>query len=207
MANSPPRNGLKKIGVNARCWWCGEDEQYVDYHDTEWGRPVSCDRTLFEKICLEGFQCGLSWRTVLAKRPAFREVFYDFEIARVARMRSATVDRLVQDARIIRHRGKIESALNNAKQARMMQEAHGSLGKFFRRFQPPKRFQRKRWRDIPAVTAESTAMSKELKRLGWSFVGPTTCYAFMQAMGLVNDHMVGCHCWQEVEDAQVAVSS
>lgn len=185
-----------------RCWWCDSSDLYRDYHDDEWGMPVSDDQRLFEKMCLEGFQAGLSWITILKKRESFRRCFKDFEIAKVARFREATVDKLVQDASIIRHRGKIESTINNAKQAQKMIKEFGSLAAFFWSFEPAKSPKRRNRSQIPAVTDESTALSKELKRRGWSFVGPTTCYALMQAMGMMNDHIVTCESWQRVETAR-----
>ena len=186
----------------ARCWWCGDDPMYVDYHDTEWGLPVGDDRRLFEKVCLEGFQAGLSWLTILRKREAFREVFDDFDIERVSRFSARRIDRLVADARIIRHRGKIESAVQNAKRALEMIDEFGSLASFFWQYEP-ERGKPLRGRDqIESKTEESTAMSKALKRRGWRFVGPTTCYALMQAMGMVNDHLTGCHAWDQVETAR-----
>ena len=188
----------------SRCWWCVASPDYVAYHDDEWGVPVADDHRLFEKICLEGFQAGLSWLTILRKREAFRAAFHGFEIDRVARLAEKTVDRLTQNAGIVRHRGKIESTVNNARRATEMLAEFDTLADFFVQFRPRKRPKRRRRQDIPPVTDESTAMSKELKRRGWSFVGPTTCYAFMQAMGLVNDHLVSCHRWQTVEELQVA---
>ena len=187
----------------ARCWWCASAPEYSAYHDTEWGFPVTDDRRLFEKICLEGFQAGLSWLTILRKREAFREAFANFEIDKVVRFTPARVERLLQDPGIVRHRGKIESTINNARRARELVEEFGSLGAFLWRFQPPPaarpaRITRKALFALNATT-ESRALSKELKRRGWSFVGPTTIYAFMQAMGLVNDHLEGCFGRGEVE--------
>lgn len=178
------------IDGKTRCWWCGDDPLYVDYHDNEWGLPVHDDVRLFEKICLEGFQAGLSWITVLRKREAFRKAFADFDFKKVARFTDAKVEKLVQDAKIIRHRGKIESTINNAKQAIKISDEFGSLAEFFWQHEPDSQpaFDGHR-----SLTPDSTALSKELKRRGWSFVGPTTCYAFMQAMGMVNDHLVGCN--------------
>ena len=184
----------------SRCWWCGTDPLYVDYHDREWGRPTYDDQRLFEKICLEGFQSGLSWITVLRKRPAFREAFKDFEPARVAKMTKRDIERQVKNAEIIRHRGKIESTINNAKRALELIEEQGSLSDFFWQFKPARHRTPRKREQIPATTSESTALSKELKRRGWSFVGPTTCYAFMQAMGLVNDHLRSCHAWQAIQN-------
>ena len=175
-----------------RCWWCGTDSEYVSYHDNEWGVPVENDTRLFEKICLEGFQAGLSWLTILRKRESFREAFSDFDVGRVAGFTKRDVNRLVKNAGIVRHRGKIESTINNAKRAIELGEEFGTLADYFWNFEPKKKRVVKTKADIPAVTDESTALSKDLKKRGWSFVGPTTCYAFMQAMGLVNDHVQGC---------------
>lgn len=182
-----------------RCHWAGNDPQYVAYHDTEWGFGVTNDDRLFEKICLEGFQAGLSWLTILRKRDNFRAAFANFDIAAVAQFDELDVDRLVNDAGIIRHRGKIESAIRNAQCALNMQAEHGSISSFF-------------WEhaevcaeavaDVPAKTALSTELSRTLKKLGWSFVGPTTMYAFLQAMGVVNDHVVGCDSWEAAETSR-----
>lgn len=192
MVHEPPE--LTRTGSDGvpRCWWCGDDPQYIRYHDQEWGRPVSDDRRLFEKICLEGFQAGLSWITILRKREAFREAFHNFEIASVANMTKRDVNRLVKNAAIVRHRGKIESTINNANRARELAAEAGSLAEFFWQFEPPRQSVIRSREDIPAKTELSTRMSKELKRRGWSFVGPTTCYAFMQSMGIVNDHANRC---------------
>jgi DNA-3-methyladenine glycosylase I len=186
-----------------RCWWCASAPEYAAYHDTEWGFPVDDDRRLFEKICLEGFQAGLSWLTILRKREAFRRAFANFEIDKVARFTPARVEGLLQEPGIVRHRGKIESTINNARRARELVAEFGSLGAFLRRFEPPPAARPARM-TIEALlalnkTPESLALSKELKRRGWSFVGPTTIYAFMQAMGLVNDHLEGCIVRAEVE--------
>ena len=180
-----------------RCWWCGNSEDYVAYHDEEWGLPMGDDHRLFEKICLEGFQAGLSWLTILRKRENFRSGFSGFDFEKVARFNSRSVDRLLGDAGIVRHRGKIESTINNAKRAIEMVDECGSLAAFFWTFEPPRKVA-----GLPAKTAESTALSKELKRRGWSFVGPTTAYAFMQAMGLVNDHLPGCFAHDKIEKAR-----
>jgi DNA-3-methyladenine glycosylase I len=179
-----------------RCAWCRSDPAYVEYHDTEWGVPVHDDRALFEKICLEGFQSGLSWLTILRKRENFRRAFANFEIERVARFTARDVTRLVKDAGIVRHRGKIESTINNARRCEDLVEEFGSLSNYVWRFEPERRSRPRKltWDALKtmAVTPESTALSKELRRRGWTFVGPTTMYAFMQAMGLVNDHLHGC---------------
>ena len=194
--------------AGARCWWAGDDARYVAYHDDEWGRPVADDRRLFEKLCLEGFQSGLSWRTILYKRDAFRAAFADFEVERVAHFNARTVERLLQDAAIVRHRGKIESTINNAQRAIDLRKEEGSLAEYFWRWQPQQSSRPKRiTQDVlktMATTPESTALSKDLRKRGWTFVGPTTVYAFMQAMGLVNDHLHGCHCREEVERERAA---
>lgn len=174
----------------SRCAWVADVPEFLDYHDHEWGFPVSNDQQLFEKICLEGFQSGLSWRTILNKRPAFREVFHGFDYQRVAQFTERDVERLLQDARIIRHRGKIEAAINNAQRAIELVAEVGSLAAYFWRYEAPADTHP----EIRATSPESIALSKDLKKRGWKFVGPTTMYAFMQAMGLVNDHAEGCHC-------------
>jgi DNA-3-methyladenine glycosylase I len=181
----------------ARCAWCTATPVYRDYHDREWGFPVTDERRLFEKLCLEGFQSGLSWLTILNKRPAFRAAFADFDAERVARFGGREIERLLGDAGIVRHRGKIESTINNARRTLALREEFGSLAAYAWRYEPvppsrPKRLTLERLRALTSVP-ESVAMSKDLKRRGFSFVGPTTIYAFMQAMGLVNDHIEGCH--------------
>ena len=192
-----------------RCWWPGEDPLYIRYHDKEWGSPVTSDRRLFEKICLEGFQAGLSWLTILRKRPNFRAAFADFDIDRVAKFGSRDVARLLTDAGIVRHRGKIESAINNATRAAALRDEFGSLAAYFWRWEPePRSRPRRMTRDALmqlARTPESVALSKDLKRRGWTFVGPTTVYAFMQAMGLVNDHLDGCASRITVEDKRTTL--
>jgi DNA-3-methyladenine glycosylase I len=175
-----------------RCRWCGSDALYMRYHDGEWGRPVHDDTRLFEKICLEGFQSGLSWLTILRKRENFRAAFDGFDIRTVALYTERDIARLLQNEGIIRHRGKIEATINNAARAIELAEEFGSLDAYFWGWRPqdegtPRQGQ------LPAETPESKALSKDLKKRGWKFVGPTTCYAFMQAMGLVNDHFEGCH--------------
>ncbi len=171
----------------SRCWWGATPPDYQTYHDSEWGYPVADDRTLFEKLCLEGFQSGLAWITILRKRDNFRAAFHDFSISKVAEMGPADVERLLGDAGIVRHRGKIESTINNAGQALALIEEEGSLAHFFWSYEPDTS-------DIgDSQTPESAAMSKELKRRGFTWVGPTTAYAFMQAMGLVNDHLSDCY--------------
>nr|WP_210164970.1 DNA-3-methyladenine glycosylase I [Afifella pfennigii] len=200
-----PGLGLGADG-EPRCAWCLGEALYEAYHDEEWGRPSADDTKLFEKLCLEGFQSGLSWLTVLKKRENFRRAFAGFDMATVARFGEAEVERLLADAGIIRHRGKIVSAINNAARALELQREAGSLAAFIWRFEPPahRRPERCDHASLAALakTDESTALSKALKARCWSFVGPTTCYAFMQAMGLVNDHFEGCPQRQEVEKAR-----
>jgi DNA-3-methyladenine glycosylase I len=179
-----------------RCWWSVGSDDYRAYHDDEWGRPTTDDHRLFEKICLEGFQAGLSWLTILRKRDAFRRAFAGFDFERVARFTPRRVDTLLADPTIVRHRGKIESTLNNARRARELVTECGSLAAYFWRWQPdpatrPRRITRPALMTM-STTPASIALSKDLKRRGWTFVGPTTIYAFMQAMGLVNDHVDGC---------------
>ncbi len=190
----------------SRCWWAGSDPLYLRYHDDEWGRPVTNDSRLFEKICLEGFQAGLSWLTILRKRDAFRRAFGDFDISRVARFGARDINRLLGDAGIVRHRGKIESAVNNAQRAETLIDEFGSLAAYVWQWEPdaksrPRRMTRAALMDL-AVTPESKALSKDLKGRGWTFVGPTTIYAFMQAVGLVNDHIDGCFSRDAAEAAR-----
>jgi DNA-3-methyladenine glycosylase I len=190
-------NGLwKGEDGRVRCAWCRSGDDYVAYHDTEWGFPVRDDRRLFEKISLEGFQSGLSWLTILRKRENFRRAFANFEVERVARLTGRDVTRLLKDAGIVRHRGKIESTINNAKRCADLIDEFGTLAGYVWRFEPdPKsRPGKMTWDRLKAMptTPESVALSKDLRKRGWSFVGPTTMYAFMQAMGLVNDHLHGC---------------
>lgn len=189
-----------------RCWWGSSHDDYATYHDLEWGRPVADDRRLFEKVCLEGFQSGLSWLTILRKREHFRRAFRHFDFEAVSRFNRRSVERLLGDAGIVRHRGKIESTINNAKLARALRDEFGSLAAYFWQFETapaerPKRFTRASLAKL-ASTPTSTALSKDLKRRGWSFVGPTTMYALMQAMGLVNDHLDGCFARAEVAAAR-----
>ncbi len=186
-----------------RCMWGASSPDYVPYHDNEWGRPVTDDARLFEKICLEGFQSGLSWLTILRKRENFRAAFAGFDIDKVAKFTARDVTRLLKDAGIVRHRGKIESTINNAKRARELREEYGSLAAYFWSHEPakkdrPKKIDLATLRAMP-TSAASVALSKDLKKRGWSFVGPTTVYAFMQAMGLVNDHLEGCYCRAGIE--------
>jgi len=191
-----------------RCNWGASTPDYIPYHDHEWGRPVDSDIRLFEKICLEGFQSGLSWITILRKRENFRAAFAGFDFNKVAAFTGADVERLVQDAGIIRHRGKIVSTINNAQRAQELVNEAGSLAGWFWSFEPgpadrPARIDRAVVAANP-TTAVSARISKELKKRGWSFVGPTTVYAFMQAMGMVNDHFEGCHCRADVEKQRAA---
>ena len=191
-----------------RCWWADSTDDYRAYHDLEWGRPVDDDARLFEKLCLEGFQSGLSWLTILRKREAFRRAFEGFDFRRVAAFGPADVERLLGDASIVRHRGKIEAAIHNAGRAVELVEAEGSLAAFVWRSEPdpasrPPRLTQEELLRLNE-TAESRELAKELKRRGWRFVGPTTVYAFMQACGLVNDHLEGCAAREEVDRARAA---
>ncbi len=185
-----------------RCRWCHATPAYRHYHDTEWGFPVADDRRLYEKLCLEGFQAGLSWRTILEKRENFRTAFDGFDYRRVSTYTEADVQRLLNNADIIRHRGKIEATINNAQRALELIDEAGSLAAFFWRFEPrPENLSE----PATATTSpESIALSAQLKKRGWKFVGPTTMYSFMQAMGLINDHAPGCVTRDEVEDARKA---
>jgi DNA-3-methyladenine glycosylase I len=184
----------------ARCRWCAAAPEFLTYHDTEWGFPVAEDQRLFEKLALEGFQSGLSWRTILAKRENFRTAFHGFDIDRVARFGARDVKRLLADAGIVRHRGKIEAVINNARRARELAKNEGSLAAFIWRYEPDAKKLTKA--QAVSTSAESLALSKDLKKLGWAFVGPTTVYAFMQAMGLVNDHVEDCVIHGSVEKAR-----
>ena len=177
----------KSADGRVRCFWCGEDPLYVSYHDREWGFPQRDDRRLYEKICLEGFQAGLSWITILRKRENFRAAFADFDFERVARFGKREVVRLLANEGIVRHRGKIESAIHNAKRAIELVEEQGSIARYLDQYRADRPF--RGW--VP-VSDESKALSKELRKRGWTFVGPTTMYAFMQSVGLVNDHANGC---------------
>lgn len=189
-----------------RCWWPGDDEGYVAYHDGEWGRPVADDHRLFEKLCLEGFQSGLSWLTILRKRDHFRTAFRGFDISAVAAFGPTDVERLLGDAGIVRHRGKIASAVNNARRALDLIEEFGSLGAYVWGWEPPAAAVAPTGEDaLPGSTPESAALARDLKRRGWSFVGPTTVYAFMQSMGLVNDHIAGCFARPECESERAAL--
>jgi DNA-3-methyladenine glycosylase I len=183
-----------------RCRWCAASPEYMAYHDHEWGFPVADDRRLFEKLCLEGFQSGLSWRTILDKRENFRAAFHGFDIHRVARFGTREVERLLLDAGIVRHRGKIEAAIHNARCAQALIAQQGSAAAYVWRYEAPQPAQPQK----VSTSAASVAMSKDLKKRGWKFVGPTTVYAFMQAMGLVNDHAADCVQHVEVERARAA---
>ena len=189
----------------SRCRWCGAAPAFLDYHDTEWGFPVSDDRRLFEKLSLESFQSGLSWRTILAKRENFRAVFHDFDFDRIARFTQRDLDRLLEDEGIVRHRGKIEAVINNARRAQERVKREGSLAAFIWRYEPDiKPLAKPR---TASTSAASIALSKDLKKLGWKFLGPTTVYAFMQAMGLINDHVEDCVIRAEVERARARFSA
>jgi len=202
-----PKTGLiRGEDGSDRCWWHGGLDDYRRYHDTEWGWPIADDRRLFEKICLEGFQAGLSWLTILRKREAFRKAFADFDFEKVAGFGEADIERCLGDKGIVRHRKKIESTINNARRALELRDECGSLAAYFWSYEP-------RPEDRPAsmdfetvrrlaTSSQSIALSKDLKKRGWSFVGPTTIYAFMQAMGLVNDHLEGCCCREPIETAR-----
>jgi len=192
----------------ARCGWCGTLEDYCHYHDNEWGYPVDDDRRLFEKLCLEGFQAGLSWLTILRKREAFRKAFANFDVEKVARFGERDIERLLGDAGIVRHRGKIEAAINNAQRALELLETESSLAAYLWRYEPDPKSR-------PAVLTpevlrtmttcpEATALSRDLKKRGWRFVGPTTMYALMQAMGMVNDHQQGCWAREEAQRRRAA---
>lgn len=185
-----------------RCRWCEAAEEFFDYHDAEWGFPVDDDFRLFEKLCLEGFQSGLSWRTILAKRENFRAAFKHFDFNKVARFTQHDVTRLLKDEGIVRHRGKIEAVINNAKRAQELVKQEGSLAAFFWRYEPDAKKLAKP--QSASTSAESIALSKDLKKRGWKFVGPTTAYAFMQAMGLINDHVEACVVRKKVTRARKA---
>ena len=204
-----PKSGASRgeDGVS-RCWWCRGDPLYESYHDREWGRPVDDDTRLFEKVCLEGFQSGLSWLTILRKRENFRTAFRSFDIQAVARFNARSVERLLSDAGIVRHRGKIEATINNARRCSELLDEYDSLAAYVWSYEPDasSRPSRLDWRALAAQTTspEAVAMSKDLKRRGWSFVGPTTIYAFMEAMGLVNDHVTACALRDEAETQRKA---
>lgn len=183
-----------------RCGWCAAASEFFEYHDREWGFPVADDRRLFEKLALESFQSGLSWRTILAKRENFRTAFEGFDFDRVATFTQSDVERLLANAGIVRHRGKIEAVINNAKRAQELIEQEGSLAAYFWGYEPQQDSSVKP--QSMTTSAESIAIAKDLKKRGWKFVGPTTVYAFMQAMGLVNDHLEGCVMRDKVEQAR-----
>lgn len=194
-----------------RCWWPGDDEQYIAYHDNEWGRPVTDDTRLYEKLCLEGFQSGLSWITVLRKRENFREAFAQFDLDAVARFTERDINRLLANAGIIRHRGKIEATINNAARALELLEETGSLAQYIWKYAPDMPFGRDGVSDHPmgfvSTSPSSIALSKDLKKRGWKFVGPTTIYSFMQSMGLINDHIDGCHVQSECEQLRISTQA
>lgn len=194
-----------------RCVWCRATPAYQHYHDHEWGFPVQDERRLFEKICLEGFQAGLSWLTILNKREAFRRGFSEFDIDQVSKFGEAESKRLLLDAGIVRHRGKIASTINNAIRAQELRHEFGSLASYFWRFEPapgsrPSQITRQSMTGV-TTSPESVALSNDLRKRGWTFVGPTTMYAFMQAMGLVNDHIEGCAARARALDARTAFKS
>ncbi|MGI8713127.1 MAG: DNA-3-methyladenine glycosylase I [Solirubrobacteraceae bacterium] len=196
---------VRQDGV-ARCAWADSAPEYRTYHDTEWGFPVADDIRLFEKLSLEGFQAGLSLLTILRKREAFRSAFAGFDYRKVSEFAERDVTRLLEDAGIVRHRGKIEAVINNAGRALELVAAEGSIAHYVWQFEPQLRtgrLDRARLAQL-TTTAESTALAKDLKRRGWRFVGPTTMYAFMQAMGLVNDHLQGCHAAPQAAEARAA---
>ena len=183
-----------------RCSWCSVAPEFIDYHDSEWGFPVNDDHRLFEKLCLEGFQSGLSWRTILNKRENFRAAFHDFDIDRIARFTLRDVNRLLKDEGIVRHRGKIEAVINNARRAQEIVKVEGSLSAFMWRYEPDTK--NLAAPQTVSTSPESITLSKDLKKQGWKFVGPTTVYAFMQAMGMINDHVDGCVSRAKVEKAR-----
>lgn len=195
---------IKSSDGKLRCQWCGTIPEFLPYHDSEWGFPVSDDHRLFEKLSLEAFQSGLSWRTVLNKRENFRAVFHNFDFDKIARFTQRDVDRLLRDEGIIRHRGKIEAVINNAKRTQELIKREGSLAAFIWRYEPDS--SQLVQPQSASTSAESIALSKELKKQGWKFVGPTTVYAFMQAMGLINDHEDDCVIRAKVERARKSFS-
>ena len=183
-----------------RCKWCDAAPEFLGYHDTEWGFPVSDDHRLFEKLCLEGFQSGLSWRTILVKRENFRRAFLNFDYDKITHFTQRDIDHLLKNKGIVRHRGKIEAVINNAIRAQELVLQEGSLAAFFWRYEPDAK--QLATPQTVSTSAASIALSKDLKKLGWKFVGPTTAYAFMQAMGLINDHVADCVIRSEVEHAR-----
>jgi len=190
-----------------RCWWPGDDVPYQEYHDTEWGRAVIDDERLFEKVCLEGFQSGLSWLTILRKRENFRQAFAGFDIDVVARFTEKDITRLMNDAGIVRHRGKIEATISNAARALELIEQTGSLSQHFWSFAPTSPYGRDGESQHPSglstTSPSAIALSKDLKKRGWKFVGPTTMYSFMQSMGMINDHLQECFVHEACEKARV----
>jgi DNA-3-methyladenine glycosylase I len=192
---------FKGLDGQKRCFWCASSKDYMDYHDKEWGYPVKDDFKLFEKLSLEGFQAGLSWRTILMKRENFRKVFYNFDFNKIASMTAKDVNRLLKDPGIVRHKGKIEAVINNAKLAQKMLKEEGSLASYFWSFEPQN--SKKTRAQLPTHSPTSLLLSKELKKKGWKFVGPTTLYAFMQAMGLINDHFGTCSSYKKVQAARL----
>jgi DNA-3-methyladenine glycosylase I len=200
-AASPSDALIEAPDGTRRCWWCGDDPLYVRYHDTEWGVPVTDDVRLFEKLSLEGFQAGLSWLTILRKRPAFREAFAGFVPERVAAFGESDVVRLLGDAGIVRNRAKIEATIHNARRYVALAESSQSLSEIVWSHAPRTSTVPRTRADVPSVTPESRGLARELKRRGWRFVGPTTAYAFMEAMGLVDDHVEGCVARRPAEDS------
>ena len=196
----PPGVSVGPDGV-ARCWWGDSSDLYRSYHDTEWGRPISDDRRLFEKLSLEGFMSGLSWLTILRKRENFRAAFHGFDPSAIARFTTRDVARLMGDEGIVRNRAKIEATINNARRLGDLVDEFGSFAAYAWRFEPKHRKRLLEQAELTALstTPESVAMSKDLRKRGWGFVGPTTVYSFMQAMGIVNDHLRGCAAGVEVE--------
>jgi DNA-3-methyladenine glycosylase I len=191
---------IKGPDGESRCEWCGAAPEFLGYHDTEWGFPADDDHRLFEKLSLESFQSGLSWRTILAKRENFRTAFHNFDFDRIARFSQRDVERLLKDEGIVRHRGKIEAVINNAQRAQELVQQEGSLAAYIWRYEPdPEQLAAPQ---TVSTSVESIALSKDLKKQGWKFVGPTTVYAFMQAMGLINDHVEGCVIRARVERAR-----
>jgi DNA-3-methyladenine glycosylase I len=184
----------------SRCHWCGAAPELLDYHDTEWGFPVDDDHRLFEKLSLEGFQSGLSWRTILAKRENFRAAFHGFDFDRIARFTQRDVERLLKDEGIVRHRGKIEAVIHNAQRVQELVKREGSLAAFVWRYEPAATQLTEP--QTASTSAESLALSRDLKKQGWKYVGPTTVYAFMQAVGLINDHVGDCVIRSQVERAR-----
>ena len=190
-----------------RCWWCHGDPLYEAYHDREWGVPSTDDRHIFEHVCLEGFQAGLSWITILRRRDHFREAFAGFDPESVARFNRRSVERLLRNDRIIRHRGKIESAINNARRAIEVAQEFGSISAYYWRFEPPTKRRRVTRATLPSTSPESVTLCKDLKKRGWTFVGPTTMYAHMQAIGMINDHVGGCEFRSKVQAARRALAA